>query len=384
MSADVEAEDAILVDSSDDEVIVADEPDDVISGEMSLTGDDVMEPALLSDEVMLSPSDADSAGQVEVEPPPVPDVYEEPSDQAVVADFEPDAAPNAYDPAIYDAPDGEPTTGEFSLVDDQEPADEQTGNVGIPVNTQPAGIPLTTVPHSAPVGLGDDEHEAPTRVSPRLDPSLLYRAPPAVLEVEDEVVEEVEEEELEPPTTTTPLPDEPVEAPPDDEPAGEECDEATFFVEQGLYDEAREILETVLIAYPDHRRAAELLAQVDAAQSSGGPSMTMSEGSQGNGASESRDAFDLAAELANELGDFGDRRRVGRPTPGREPRQLGPQRDPGGAFLPLLQRLGASGVLPAPNEVPPSSGFSFSRSAFFSFAENDEVWPTWWSTPCAS
>ncbi len=33
----------------------------------------------------------------------------------------------------------------------------------------------------------------------------------------------------------------------------EECDEATFFVEQGLFEEAREILETVLIAYPDHR-----------------------------------------------------------------------------------------------------------------------------------
>jgi tetratricopeptide (TPR) repeat protein len=80
-------------------------------------------------------------------------------------------------------------------------------------------------------------------------------------------------------------------------------------VEQGLWDEAREILETVMIAYPDHRRAAELMARVEAEQNGGGaPGGTLSEASEsnGNGAEESRDAFDLAAELANELGDFGD------------------------------------------------------------------------------
>src|SRR6185436_7041179 len=55
--------------------------------------------------------------------------------------------------------------------------------------------------------------------------------------------------------------EEAVEAPPEEElPAQEECDEATFFMEQSLYDEASEILETVLIAYPGHSRATELMA----------------------------------------------------------------------------------------------------------------------------
>ena len=93
-----------------------------------------------------------------------------------------------------------------------------------------------------------------------------------------------------------------VEAPPADEPASEECDEATFFIEQGLFEEAREILETVLIAYPDHQRAAQLLAQVEA----GGAPAELSTGEMAAPSTgESRDAFDLAQELADELGDFG-------------------------------------------------------------------------------
>ena len=304
-SDDNEAEDAILVDSSDDEVIVADEPEDVISGEVA--ADEVIDSAevLASDEVMLSASDADAAAQVEVEPPPVADLDESTGDQQVVSDFDGEA--QMYDATSYDQPDGEPTTGEFSLVD--EPAvEEETGDTGLPVTAEPSrpGIPLTTEPHRpSPLGLGEDEHEAPTRISQRLDPSLLRAARPSIPE------ESFAEEEPEPPTTTTPMPDEQqVEAPPEDEPAAEECDEATFFVEQGLWDEAREILETVMIAYPDHRRAAKLMARVEAEQNGGVPASspggTLSEASEGNGAEEGRDAFDLAAELANELGDFGD------------------------------------------------------------------------------
>jgi pilus assembly protein FimV len=346
-----DAEDAILVDSSDDEVIVAEEPEDVISGEVAgddlmdaseVMSDEVMSDEVMSDEVMLSASDADAAGQVEVEPPPVPDLYEPTGDQQVISDFEAEA-PISYDAASYDQPDGEPTTGEFSLVEDQVEEqvieeEEATGNVGLPVATEPArpGIPLTTMPMSnvghagytghTEVGLGEDEHEAPTRVSQRIDPSMLRAAsrPAPVEESFEEANEQSYDQpfdapvdELEPPTTTTPVPEEfaaetPVEAPPDDEPAAEECDEATFFVEQALYDEAREILETVLIAYPDHRRAAALMARVEAEQNGGGaPGGTMSEASEGadpgsNGSEEGRDAFDLAAELANELGDFGD------------------------------------------------------------------------------
>ncbi|MFT3706793.1 MAG: tetratricopeptide repeat protein [Archangium sp.] len=313
-----EAEDAILVDSSDDEVIVADDPDEVISAEMSVEEEasieaDVEPEVLANDEVMLSASDAEAAGEVEVEPPPVPDSYESAGDQQVISDPETEAP--SYDPEQYDQPDGEPDTGEFAL---DEP-DQTTGTLGVQVQTEPGrpavGIPMTTQPSGPPmhmpgraeIGLGDDdEHEAPTRVSPRLDPSML-RGPPLV-------------EDDEPPTTTTAIPDaepveEAIEAPPDDEPASEECDEATFFIEQGLFDEAREILETVLIAYPDHRRASALMAQVEAGASGGASADSESstgetagdEGFNGaNGAEgESRDAFDLAAELANELGDFG-------------------------------------------------------------------------------
>lgn len=322
--AEPEAEDAILVDSSDDEVIVADEPDEVISGEMSITGDDApLEPEVLSnDEVMLSPSDAEAAGEVEVDPPPVPEFYEPTGDQQVISDFEAEAPSGAtYDAAQYDLPDGEPTTGEFSLVDDTDASEESTGNTGLPVETEPArhAIPMTTVPSEPPrmeMGLGDDEHEAPTRVSPRIDPSML-RAKPALEETpyEEPAFEEPAFEEPafedEPATTTTAMPEEAVEAPPEEEPAGEECDEATFFVEQGLYEEAREILETILIAYPDHRRAAELMARVEAEEAGGAAPQTEEAPASNANGEEGRDAFDLAAELANELGDFGDEQSTG-------------------------------------------------------------------------
>ncbi len=304
-----DAEDAILVDSSDDEVIVADEPEDVISGEMA-SEELVDSSEVLSDEVLLSASDAEAAGEVEVDPPPVPDLYEPEPDQQVISDFEAEA-PISYDAASYDQPDGEPTTGEFSLVDDPAVSeDEATGNIGLPVATEPArqAIAMTTVPMSQPPGLGDDdENDAPTRVQPRIDPSMLRGARPPL--PEESFAEPEAQDDYEPPTTTTPIPDEvPVEAPPEDEPAVEECDEAMFFIEQSLYDEAREILETVLIAYPDHRRAAEMMARVEAEQNGGAsaPQSAAAEAAQTNGEEEGRDAFDLAAELANELGDFGD------------------------------------------------------------------------------
>ncbi len=79
------------------------------------------------------------------------------------------------------------------------------------------------------------------------------------------------------------------------EPASEECDEALFFLEQGLYDEAREILETVLIAYPEHPRALYLYNEM--AQAYGGAQSDTGNAGDGN--------VDLAADLADALGDFG-------------------------------------------------------------------------------
>ncbi len=48
----------------------------------------------------------------------------------------------------------------------------------------------------------------------------------------------------------------------EDPPAAEELAEATFFIEQGLVEEAREILETIVIAYPGHVGAEALLGSL--------------------------------------------------------------------------------------------------------------------------
>lgn len=313
-------DDAILVDSSDDDVIVADEPDEVISAEVAVTGDEVVEEAALADEpltsneeLLMTPADAAAAARVDVEPPPVAGYGDDggASDQ-VVSDFDQEyAAPQLDEP--------EPSTGEFPVAELEE-QDEPTGGTGIPVMS----IPATTAPgydFDAPPGLGDDEHEAPTRVAPRLDPSLLKttvgvkssavahgrRAPVEETSFEDLDAEPptgvgiVPDEAFEQPTPAQPI-EEAVEAPPEEETASEECDEATFFIEQGLYDEAREILDTILIAYPDHPRATQLMAQMEQAAAGGAPAPEAHDAGS-NGAA-GRDAFDLAAELASELGDF--------------------------------------------------------------------------------
>ncbi|MFN0061969.1 MAG: tetratricopeptide repeat protein [Myxococcaceae bacterium] len=80
----------------------------------------------------------------------------------------------------------------------------------------------------------------------------------------------------------------------DEEPAAEELSEAEFLVQQGLYDEAREILEAVLIAHPDHAKASALLEQMPESH----PEVTSDAAPVSGG----QDAFDLASELADELG----------------------------------------------------------------------------------
>lgn len=93
--------------------------------------------------------------------------------------------------------------------------------------------------------------------------------------------------------------------PPTDESAtfAGECEEAGFFIEQGLYAEAKEILETVLLAEADHPGATALLQQLDALQAQGAEPAPVSSPSRAEGG---RDAFDLAQELADELGDFAE------------------------------------------------------------------------------
>ncbi len=76
----------------------------------------------------------------------------------------------------------------------------------------------------------------------------------------------------------------------EEEDCADELAEAEILVANGAYEEARELLQMVLLAAPDSRRAAELFARIEAAESGGG----VNEG-----------YFDLAAEIASEsLADF--------------------------------------------------------------------------------
>jgi pilus assembly protein FimV len=307
-------EDAILVDSSDDEVIVADEPgEEPVSSEVALSSDEHIDPTeYVSDDNSFESDDAVSAGALEFDSPPL---SEEVVDEApLISDDEIDEP--STNSLMLGAEDSR--TGEFeslsspALESNADPFGEQDDGP-----THELSIPLN---RGVPVALGDDEHQRPTRTMKAMDPSLaktatgFASAATAALQASPLELEEVRpsfsgstmpDEEARPSAwqaPVSPTSDEAVEAPPPEEPASEECDEATFFIEQGLLEEAREILETVLIAYPEHQRAAQLLAQVEA----GGvaPEQSGSETEEPS-TGESRDAFDLAQELADELGDFG-------------------------------------------------------------------------------
>lgn len=110
-----------------------------------------------------------------------------------------------------------------------------------------------------------------------------------------------------------PPPPQPAAAPPapvSDEPDmaeeffPDELAEADFFVQNGLFDEAREILQKVLDDVPDSRRANHMLAVANALELGEEPPV------MGAAAParppEDDNAFDLARELDSELGDLGD------------------------------------------------------------------------------
>ncbi|MBX7113490.1 MAG: tetratricopeptide repeat protein [Myxococcaceae bacterium] len=258
-------DEAILVDSAEEEIVVADEPDNALhveSGEIINADSGVME---------LEPADAEAAEQYEMDPPPVAD--EALDEQHVVSD-------EPVESGEYEAPQGA-ALGDYELSGD--PTAERPAEAAEPFKKIPTG----TV-HAYPgLEVGNDEtSEMPAYIEPPAQ-----AAPP-----QEEVVEAPPEEEA-------------VSAPPEEEPAQEECDEAQFFIEQNLWSEAREIVETILVAYPGHVRATELLARIDAGE--GTPVGSSPEAPTGEG--ESKDAFDLAAELAGELTDAGGSGEVAAP-----------------------------------------------------------------------
>jgi len=101
----------------------------------------------------------------------------------------------------------------------------------------------------------------------------------------------------------------PVADPAADEPAAEELDEAMFFMDQGLFEEARDILETVAIAYPGNLRALELMGQLEALEAQGAAGDQEASvaapphvgAMQDDLSAPEADAFDLAQELADDF-----------------------------------------------------------------------------------
>ncbi|GEL70634.1 tetratricopeptide repeat protein [Myxococcus virescens] len=208
-------------------------------------------------------------------------------------------------------------------LDDEAPPPLDLENVPTRVGAAPlTAADLDEDPFGAPA-LGDSmEFEEPTASHAIVavdDESFVEDASELSA---DELSEPIayEEPAVEPEPEPEPEPE--VEAAADEEePAAEECDEASFFLDQGLLEEAREILETVMIAFPGHARAAELMERLEAAEAGGGaeqedaaaePAQIPSVQPVTDGYEDAeettgeRDAFDLAAELAGEIDNFGD------------------------------------------------------------------------------
>jgi tetratricopeptide (TPR) repeat protein len=174
---------------------------------------------------------------------------------------------------------------------------------------QPPAEELVEAPQ---VDFSEPEPLLPPEEPPQEPLQAVVPEPPSTVE---EAVEEpavaaapaAEAPAVEAPVTAAPAAEE-------EEPAGDELDEAAFFIEQGVLDEAREILETVQLAYPKSARAKVLMAQLEAkergeeapapAPSPAAEAAASAPGAAPAPAATQDLAFDLASELANE--DFGD------------------------------------------------------------------------------
>ena len=367
-------EDAILVESNDEEIVVAEPPEDALaqpagdelalaamsSGDEDEVIDDGSGEAVISDEALVGEAivsseseyyDSEDATSVSVT------ADEALADEGLVIGDEPTGthildeplmAGAGGDEASFDDVE-EPPSAEY-VVD--EPivggAEEGFGNSGDEPMAEAMGM-----------ALGDDDDPPPTRPAmpsaQLLQDAVSTGAHEAALGDDDDMPTRVHMNALQSDTfgdeqevtsTSIPaysgeeLPEEPAtmgngmaamepqaeepyaseyqepaaEASGEEDPAGEECDEAGFFLDQGLYDEAREILENVLIAIPGHPRATEMMERLEAAQAGGAPTTEETDTAEAAAVPSvepvveegERDAFDLAAELAEEVDNLGD------------------------------------------------------------------------------
>ncbi|WP_257459852.1 tetratricopeptide repeat protein [Archangium lipolyticum] len=339
----VSAEFAIPADAEDGVVLADDEPGAVVSGDEPLFGADdepeeattvFMEPVGADDAALEAASDdepllADSGTELALgDDEPSPTQVSAPSAQLLQDSFEDEpvlgqaqdiptqvsARPLELDtfadePTAFGSPELEdegtpvdtPALASYEL-EEPEPAPVVAKAPAAPAKAQPAPVvaKAPAAPAKAPAAPAKAQPQAaaPAAKAPaapaKAQPAPAAKAPAAPVKPQPAPVAQVEE--------------------PQEEPAGEECDEASFFIDQGLFEEAREIIETVMIAFPGHARATELMERLEALESGGAPAAQ--EESEADAVSvpavpalgespAERDAFDLAAELAGEFGDLG-------------------------------------------------------------------------------
>ncbi|MBN1209282.1 MAG: tetratricopeptide repeat protein, partial [Myxococcaceae bacterium] len=347
-------EDAILVESSDDEILVADPPEDALArppgDELALAtlstaeSDEIIEDGpsetVISDEALVGESIVSSESEYYSSDDATS--LNAGGDEALVVDDEATSTNLVDEPLMAGAGEEEAVYAEVEATSAEYVVDEpgitvgdepivDDGVMGVALGddeappTRPAMPTAQLLQHSAATGqrhaLGDDE-DLPTRLAMSPLQSEEYEAVPEVTAADDVAYASEDATTLFTPVVgVEDAPDESLvsEAEPyaepmqdggfEEEPASEECDEASFFLDQGLTEEAREILENVMIAFPEHRRAGELMARLEALEAGGTP--TTEETGAGVAAVPTVEpvmdapaetsAFDLAAELA---GDF--------------------------------------------------------------------------------
>jgi pilus assembly protein FimV len=214
------------------------------------------------------------------------------SDDAVLMSDEDEEGPvaSADDEPMTPAPAPAPPELSASVGHRQRPGDDY----GEAVPFAEADAEAVVEPEEAPLeplGAYDAGVESPVD----LPPEEAVEEEAAEVEPEPEPEEEIVEEEV---SLMTPV---------ETAPVTEELDEATFFIEQGLVEEAREILETVELVRPGLPRTAALMRQLEKAEREGTPlpQPPPGEGHERPPGIEPipirTGSYNLAAELAEEL-----------------------------------------------------------------------------------
>ncbi|MBJ6759347.1 tetratricopeptide repeat protein [Myxococcaceae bacterium JPH2] len=358
-------EDAILVDSNDDEILVAEPPDDALAqppgDELALAAlshgtdsdeviDDGADSTVVSEEALVGEPITSNENEVFEDSPAPEDLAAAAMSDALVSDDglmltdEPGLSSMQDDEPLVSGGEDETSFADMSSDEDMVAPDDDLGAMALgdeedapPTRilspsralleeAAPDTLQLPALADDEPAELGGsafEEDEVPTRVGIAALSSSDFDAPG--LGEEDDAptaahsiaVAVADVTPLEDDTEATAVAE--VEAMPEaeaeleDEPAAEECDEASFFLDQGLLEEAREILETVAIAFPGHVRAGELMARLEALEAQGNASqdeapaepLSVPSVQPVTESSGERDAFDLAAELAGEIDGLG-------------------------------------------------------------------------------